>query len=59
MSIMREYLPYFTTVRHFDNANTRALVPDSTPCPRFESYVGNLMRYFLDKDLGRRLRTAA
>jgi len=59
MSIMREYLPYFTTVRHFDNANMRALRPGSASCPRFESYAGNLMRYFFDEDLGRRLRPAA
>jgi long-chain acyl-CoA synthetase len=59
MSVMREYLPYFTTVRHFENKNLRAMLSDSIRQPRFDSYFGNLMRYFIDEDLGRRLRAAA
>jgi len=58
-SIIGGYLPYFTTVRHFDNANMRALLPASIKLPRFESYFGNLMNYFIDEDLSKRLRRAA
>lgn len=59
MSIMGGYLPYFTAVRHFDNSNMRAMLPATINLPRFESYFGNLMQYFLDEDLGRHLRRAA
>jgi thioester reductase-like protein len=58
-SVMGAYLPYFTCERHFVRANTDAASGDGTAPPRFNEYMGNLMAYFLECDLRRRLRAAA
>ncbi len=59
MSILGEYIPYFITERHFDNANMHSMLPHPITLPGFETYIENLMQYFIDEDLGRRLRPAA
>ena len=59
MSITRAYLPYLMTVRHFDDANTRAALDDTVTPPRFDDYFANVMAYFLREELRKRLKTAA